>query len=111
MTRRVPRCGRGGADAAVSRTETKAVELGRSGGWHCKGEVGGLGRSSEDCPPPHLIDPQSRWRGPEHLKVRGTSAGVPHTSQGAPGLTSRRLVLAFGERVVERVREGKISES
>lgn len=46
--------------------------------------------------------------GPEHRKVGGTSAaGVPHTSQGAPVLTSQRLVLVFGERVIERVREEK----
>lgn len=44
---------------------------------------------------------------PEQPKVGGTAARVPHTSQGAPVVTSRRPVLAFGERVVERVREEK----
>lgn len=39
---------------------------------------------------------------PEQPKVGGTA-----TFQGAPVVTSRRLVLAFGERVVERVREEK----
>lgn len=82
VTCRVPRCGRGGGDAAVGRTEAKAVELGHSGGPHHQGEAGGVGRSSEGglASPQQLTEPMAGrvWAG--HLNSRrlvGQQPGSP----------------------------------